>query len=130
MPGKTKRPCRAAGCRNLTTDRSGHCDEHKSTENGWAKREKLRGNRHARGYGKEWERTRARILRRDRYLCQPCLRAGRATTANEVDHITAKEHGGTEEDANLQAICLACHKAKTARERNNHGKDRTALGSG
>lgn len=41
---------------------------------------------------------------------------GRVTPARTVDHITPKAKGGTDDDANLQAICDECHKAKTAAE--------------
>lgn len=75
-----------------------------------------RTSRHERGYGSAWVKTRARILKRDSYLCQPCLTKGRPTEANEVDHIRPKAKGGTDEDENLQAICAPCHKVKTEAE--------------
>lgn len=67
-----------------------------------------------RGYGWQWQKLRQHIMTRDRKLCQVCLAKGRATTAREVDHITPKEKGGTDDWDNLQAICTDCHKAKTA----------------
>jgi len=79
--------------------------------------DRLRGNRHQRGYGAAWDKLRRWVLQRDRHLCQPCLQAGRVTPAAEVDHITPKARGGTDDPANLQAICRACHATKTARER-------------
>lgn len=75
-----------------------------------------RKSRHERGYGREWDQARKRILTRDRHLCQVCLAGGRVAPANEVDHVKPKSQGGTDDDANLQAICTPCHKAKTARE--------------
>lgn len=69
-----------------------------------------------RGYGTEWDRTRAAILKRDKYLCQPCLIEGKATPATQVDHIKPRAQGGSEAPDNLQAICTAHHQAKTARE--------------
>jgi 5-methylcytosine-specific restriction protein A len=36
--------------------------------------------------------------------------------ANQVDHITPKANGGTDNAENLEAICEPCHKAKTARD--------------
>lgn len=75
-----------------------------------------RGTRHERGYGAAWVRTRKRILDRDLHLCQPCLERGRPTPARTVDHITPKAEGGTDDPANLRAICDACHKAKTTDE--------------
>ncbi len=81
----------------------------------WASDE-VRGNRHQRGYGTEWDRRRKRILARDDGLCQPCLGRDLITMATQVDHIVQKASGGSEEDENLQSICGDCHKAKTARE--------------
>ncbi|MDM7498745.1 HNH endonuclease, partial [Escherichia coli] len=37
--------------------------------------------------------------------------------ARTVDHIIPKAHGGTDDDSNLESLCLECHRAKTARER-------------
>ncbi|RCX52619.1 HNH endonuclease, partial [Escherichia coli] len=55
--------------------------------------------------------------KRDKGLCQLCLRAGVVREAKTVDHINPKSHGGTDVDSNLQSLCWPCHKAKTARER-------------
>jgi 5-methylcytosine-specific restriction endonuclease McrA len=78
---------------------------------GWGTR-----SRHERGYGWQWTKTRAIILARDNGLCQPCLANGRPTPATEVDHISPKHKGGTDDHDNLQAICDQCHTAKTERE--------------
>ncbi len=51
--------------------------------------------RQERGYGRPWEIKRARIMKRDKYLCQNCRRDGIATKASSVDHIIPKAHGGT-----------------------------------
>ena len=74
------------------------------------------GSTTARGYGADWQRTRAEVMARDKGLCQPCLARGRVTAAREVDHIVGKALGGTDDAANLQAICIPCHRTKTARE--------------
>lgn len=73
-------------------------------------------SRHARGYGWQWSKTRARILDRDMHLCQVCLAQGRATPATEVDHVKPKYLGGTDDDDNLQALDHDCHAAKTQAE--------------
>ena len=70
----------------------------------------------ARGYGSAWRKLRDQVMRRDKGLCQPCLKAGSVTPARECDHITPKSKGGTDDMANLQAICSQCHAAKTERE--------------
>jgi 5-methylcytosine-specific restriction protein A len=40
-----------------------------------------------------------------------------AAVATHVDHIKPKAHGGTDDDDNLESLCAACHRAKTATER-------------
>jgi 5-methylcytosine-specific restriction protein A len=70
----------------------------------------------ARGYGSQWRKLRASVMRRDKCLCQPCLKAGSVTPARECDHITPKSKGGTDDMANLQAICSQCHSDKTQQE--------------
>lgn len=86
-----------------------------------------RTSRHERGYGTQWDKTRLRILKRDNYLCQPCLAEGRIHTANEVDHRIPKAKGGTDDDDNLQAINHDCHVAKTTRENGGTPKRRYGL---
>lgn len=78
-----------------------------------------RGSASERGYGHEWRKVRDAVMVRDHGLCQPCKRRGLVTLAREVDHIVGKYQGGTDHPANLQAICVSCHQAKTAAER--HG---------
>jgi 5-methylcytosine-specific restriction protein A len=80
---------------------------------GWSDR----GTTTERGYGAAWQRLRVRILERDKYLCQSCLRAGRVTPATDVDHIKPKADGGTDDDGNLESKCKPCHDAKTIGER-------------
>ena len=67
--------------------------------------------------GRPWRRKRASILIRDNYTCRVC---GLTTKDLEVDHIVNVAQGGTDDDDNLQAICIPCHKAKTARESAAH----------
>jgi 5-methylcytosine-specific restriction protein A len=70
----------------------------------------------ARGYGSRWQKLRLVILERDKYLCQcpDCLGGDkRLTPATEVDHITPKAHGGTDDEGNLRAVNTECHKRLT-----------------
>lgn len=71
-------------------------------------------SRHERGYGTAWDKLRKLILARDKGLCQPCLRGGKAKTGNTVDHIKPKAKGGTDDPGNLEVICGPCHTDKTA----------------
>lgn len=66
--------------------------------------------------GRPWRRLRAKVLKRDGGLCQPCHRRNELTLAKEVDHIIPEFEGGSNDESNLQSICIACHKAKTQQE--------------
>ncbi len=56
---------------------------------------------------------RARVMRRDKGLCQACLERGVVTMATVVDHIIALVNGGDDSDSNKRALCDACHVEKT-----------------
>jgi len=111
MPNRPPKPCANAGCGSLVLGRDRYCDKHKA-DHSWNHKK----SRQDRGYGRQWEKLRKRILIRDSYLCLPCLRSGRTIPATQVDHIVAKAHGGTDDESNLQSICEPCHRAKTATE--------------
>ena len=114
MPTTAFRPCRHPGCHQLVSD--GYCAAHQADGKAGTWSDPLRKSRHERGYGTEWDKTRKRILSRDKGLCQVCLAKGLYTPAKEVDHILPKAEGGSDDDANLQAICRPCHQVKTAAE--------------
>lgn len=55
-----------------------------------------------------WRRVKARVLRRDRYVCFYC--GGQATT---VDHVRPVSKGGDPYDeGNLVASCVPCNLSK------------------
>lgn len=83
-------------------------------------------SRHERGYGTAWDKLRKVVLARDKFLCQACLKNGRVTQGNHVDHINPKAKGGTDDLDNLQCLCAECHEAKTTRE--NGGRVGLAIG--
>lgn len=91
-----------------------------SNPGGW-KPDQVRGNRHQRGYGREWERLREEIMRRDHGMCQSCLRNGHTTIGDQVDHKLPKAQGGTDDPSNLELLCTPCHRAKTSRESRRGG---------
>lgn len=75
--------------------------------------------------GRPGARMRERILKRDDYLCQPCLRMDRVSAADEVDHIVPLHVGGSNADENQEAICRECHRTKSRSE----GQSRDGAGS-
>lgn len=71
-----------------------------------------------RGYGASWRKLRAHVMQGEP-LCRICKADGRITAATEVDHITPKSRGGTDDPTNLQPLCHACHRAKTIADHDN-----------
>ena len=114
MPPKAKRACRQPLCPGKTQDSSGFCDMHIHLAVGWSK--PGRGSAEQRGYDWEWRKKRGAVLKRARYLCQCADCNGRRYLATEVDHITPKSQGGTDDFSNLMAINSRCHKLKTQKE--------------
>jgi 5-methylcytosine-specific restriction endonuclease McrA len=65
-----------------------------------------------------WAATRWKALRRDNFLCVPCLKEGKMTRSRIVDHIMEIADGGPEfEISNTQTICKEHHRIKTAENR-------------
>lgn len=116
MPPRARRGCRAPMCPGLTQERHGYCAAHAHLASGW--NAPGRGTAEQRGYGAEWRRVRALILRRDGYRCRcaECAAVGRVLPATEVDHRLNRAAGGTDDPANLYAINADCHKRKTRGE--------------
>ncbi|WP_111891608.1 HNH endonuclease [Acinetobacter sp. MB5] len=63
--------------------------------------------------GRPWRRLKDKIHLRDEWACQCC---GRVTTELELDHIINVAQGGTDDESNLQSLCVECHKKKTQKE--------------
>lgn len=77
----------------------------------WTRRE----SRHARGYGREHDLMRARVLVEEP-LCRLCLAQERYRPTSIADHIIPKAEKGTDERINYQGLCKPCHRSKTAAE--------------
>ena len=112
---RPKSICRVVSC-GKAIDAPGYCEQHKRESVGWNKSHQGKTTTE-RGLGWKWQKIRLRILKRDGELCQPCQRQGRIVEGREVDHIIPRAIGGTNDDANLQTICKACHLDKTQREK-------------
>ena len=103
MSFKPKRPCSRSGCPNLQP-----CQIHKPKP--W-----VHNNPVNRLRGRALQRERERLLS-EYPLCVLCLAAGRDTVATIRDHIVPLAEGGEDARDNTQAICQACHDAKTKQE--------------
>ena len=65
-----------------------------------------------------WKRKRARILRRDGYMCRECKRYGKTTGADTIHHIYPVESYSslTYVDINLLSLCGKCHNGMHNRD--------------
>lgn len=140
MPSKPKRPCNYPGCPLLITD-GRYCPAH--TTQAAADDAAQRGTSAGRGYDYNWQKYRAWFLSQcplcgDRAsVAQPllavhsvplaeefsqCKKAGLVRAARIVDHIIPVSGRGDPlfwPPWNHQALCAACHNAKTAKERSS-----------
>jgi 5-methylcytosine-specific restriction protein A len=118
MPQRAPHACPTPGCPHLAY-KPGPCANCAST------REQARGSASSRGYGARWRALRALVLQSEP-LCRDCQAEGRVTPATDVDHILAREKGGTDERSNLAPRCHAHHSAKTVREDGGFGRMRAS----
>ena len=99
MPVKPGSPCSQPGCPARAVAH-GRCAQHQRP-NHWLDN---RANAAARGYGSEWQRTRAAFLGSNRE-CELC-----GQPSQVAHHILPKDRGGTDEPSNLASLCKACHE--------------------
>ena len=134
MPQPPLRPCKIAGCPELTRDSDRLCPDHKRPEGDGTpdtlkkKWGGIRASSTQRGYNSRWQRYAKNFLKRHP-LCQQCLKlkeggAGlprdipeRTRASEVVDHIIP--HRGNQElfwkPSNHQALCKKCHDRKTGK---------------
>jgi len=77
----------------------------------WDKRK----TRQQRGYGREHDAMRRRVMAEEP-LCRECSKSGRVAASTVADHIIPKAEGGTDDRDNYQGLCKPCSIAKTAAE--------------
>ena len=66
--------------------------------------------------GRAGVRDRERV-RAEEPLCRECLKNGRTTATEIVDHIKPLAWGGSDERRNKQGLCKPCHDEKSKAER-------------
>jgi 5-methylcytosine-specific restriction protein A len=119
MPHTPKKPCRFAGCPNLTDDT--YCTEHKKLLD--KQYNHFQRNQTAQSFydSYAWRKLRARYLI-ENPLCVECRRQGKLTKATLVDHIVPISKGGEPlEESNLQPLCWNCHSSKSISEGSRFG---------
>jgi 5-methylcytosine-specific restriction protein A len=75
-------------------------------------------------YGAAYQRSREQAMSRDRWRCQLRL-PGCQGAASECDHVVSVADGGGDDLANLRAVCVPCHRRRTAGQGGGyrHGTD-------
>lgn len=126
MPIQPGRPCAVYPCPNLARV-GGYCPEHAAARQRDRDRARAsqQGTSSQRGYGSKWRIIRAQFLSKHPLCCDPDRRhVGRVEVATDVDHILPRARGGSNRWENLQALCHACHSAKTVRDDGGFGRKR------
>jgi len=70
--------------------------------------------------GRAWMETRKRVALAHGYRCAGCGCVW-VPSRDQIDHRVGLEQGGSNDDCNLQPLCLPCHDKKTAREASGRG---------
>lgn len=65
--------------------------------------------------GAKWLAAITRVRARDP-LCATCKALGVVTLGVEMDHVVPLHKGGSNDDDNLQMLCVPCHRKKTRDE--------------
>ena len=65
--------------------------------------------------GRAWMAKRLRVALAYNYICAHCPRVWQPHR-DHIDHIVPREQGGSNDESNLQPLCLECHQAKSALE--------------
>ena len=121
MPARPLQLCRERGCRTLTRERGGRCDEHQrqqTRENNKADNPDRRAS--FKFYGStRWRKLRQWILQMHP-LCVDCKSDGVLRQATVVDHIKPRSERPdlAYDQDNLQGLCKTCHEAKSMKEKN------------
>ena len=89
-----------------------------------------RPSSYAQGYDKRWHRLSRWYRRRHPICADPFgVHGSRCEPGAHVDHIVPLTRGGTNDESNLQTLCVSCHSRKTVLFDGGFGNAR-ALGDG
>lgn len=65
--------------------------------------------------GGSWTAKRQRVALSYGYRCACCKEVW-VSSRDEIDHIIPLEQGGSNDESNLQSLCINCHKEKSLKE--------------
>lgn len=116
MPVAAPKPC--VDCGVLVRDGTNRCAQHKREK--WVQHVPYK-----RTSGRKLQRQRADLFGREPY-CRSCSSKGFVVLACIRDHIKPLAEGGTDDDDNIQPLCLPCSDEKTAEE-SRRGRGRSKV---
>jgi 5-methylcytosine-specific restriction protein A len=111
--GRALRVCPVTGCPNLVERGTRYCDAHERERQ--QRVDAKRPPSSQRGYGPQWQATRAEYLAHNP-MCAVC-----GEKATQVHHVVSLRAGGTNEWSNLQSLCHSCHSRHTAKHDGGFG---------
>ena len=107
-------PC--LDCQRLTRPGRSRCDAcNRTVRKGWSRQSVLNRQDRMRGAGGAAQRLRRKINTQGGSSCNRCGSWYPAPNI-VIDHVHPVGNGGTDQDDNIQPLCLPCHKAKTRQE--------------
>lgn len=119
MPKRSAKKCNVISCSNLTYD--SYCSEHaeqKRKESHQEYKQRRTDEREQAFYKSgDWIKTRNH-KRSINPLCEHCLKEGKVTPMNDVDHVIPVKVDWSLRLtlSNLQSLCRSCHVKKTKEE--------------
>jgi 5-methylcytosine-specific restriction protein A len=125
MPERSYRPCKHAGCPEITRDRTGYCDTHRAEYEQKQKESNRRYEENRSGANKlersyRWRKYSIWFLKQPgNELCKLHLDKGCAIVSQCVDHIEAPESADDPkfwDKRNHQAACIHCNSVKGHRK--------------
>ena len=109
-----RRPC--LDCNRLTRPGRSRCDDcNRLVRKGWDRGSVLNRQRRMRGAGGGAQRLRRKVNTQGGSSCMGCGSYYPAPSIR-IDHVHPVGSGGTDQDDNVQPLCLPCHRAKTRQE--------------
>ena len=109
-----RRPC--LDCNRLTRPGRSRCDAcTRAVRKGWDRGSVLNRQRRMRGAGGGAQRLRRTVNTQGGSFCMGCGTWHPAPSIR-IDHVVTIGSGGTDQDDNVQPLCLGCHRIKTRQE--------------